>query len=91
LTCSNRIGIDDDEICQLCHLCAPFATFESDHGGPRPQCSDVMYATFYYFARLSRNVGKAFGEVRDGLDFEWVRTHTFRKTTPDDSERWPNF
>jgi hypothetical protein len=51
----------------------------------------VIYATFYHFARLSRNVGKVFREVRDGSDFERVRTHTFRKTTPDDSERWPNF
>lgn len=26
------------------------------------------------------NVGKAFRRVRDGSDFEWVKTHTFRKT-----------
>ena len=26
------------------------------------------------------NVGKAFRKVRDGSDFEWVKTHTFRKT-----------
>lgn len=26
------------------------------------------------------NVGKAFREVRTGSDFEWVKTHTYRKT-----------
>jgi integrase len=26
------------------------------------------------------NVGKVFRRVRDGSDFEWVKTHTFRKT-----------
>lgn len=26
------------------------------------------------------NVGKVFREVRGGSDFEWVKTHTFRKT-----------
>ncbi len=26
------------------------------------------------------NVGKCFREVRAGSDFEWVKTHTYRKT-----------
>ena len=26
------------------------------------------------------NVGKAFRAVRDGSEFEWVKTHTYRKT-----------
>jgi len=26
------------------------------------------------------NVGKAFRRVREGFDFDWVKTHTFRKT-----------